>query len=510
MIFLVFFSVPLRGQSVNVPLDHWAYDFLERMQTRGLLANARLDTRPYTRENVAEITQMLAETPARLTDVERQYLRRLMSEFPSAENKKKPFTPASEPHFYTWKGSPGRLFIDALAGGTVSISQGISGKKKRSLSPYYGAVLRGRLWNIAVYSDNRIHGEWGDGPYIQSYRLSEGYPQNTTDDSSFATWDESVSYLTARAGGFRFQFGRDRVAWGPDRHGGLMLSGRTPAMDMLKISTAFGPCTVTFLHAELRSDYGRKWLAAKRLEISLGNRCDLGFHESVIYGERGLEAAYLNPLFPFLIAEHTLGDRDNVGMGMDWNWVPVDNLRFYGELFIDDLSAPWTLFSRYWGNKFAVTAGFEMAAPFSWQNTYLGLAYTRIEPYVYTHNKPVNIFEHYNVNLGSDLEPNSDRLGIDLKKYLSFRWTLGCGTVIERHGEGSRYLPHADADGEKKHFLAGPVITTVTAGIHLDVEVIRDCRLYLEARRRVASSAGNNAEANVSVSEAAASIMLNW
>ncbi|MBN2415778.1 hypothetical protein JXO52_08040 [bacterium] len=510
---LIWFATPLAGQTVHVPLDHWAYEYLERMQTRGLLTNVRSGTKPFTRAKVAGMARALAGNADRLTEVELQYLRRLQSEFPPSgkSNTGERSLPSEEPHFYTWTGRPGRLFIDALAGGTALFaSPAAPAEQRRSFSPYYGAVLRGRLWNIALYSDNRIHGEWGAGPYIQSYRLSEGYPQNTSDDSSFATWDESVSYLAGRVGGFRIQFGRDRVAWGPARHGGLMLSGLTPAMDMLKVSTEFGPCTVTFLHAELRSDYGRKWLAARRLEISLGDRCDLGFHESVIYGERGLESAYLNPLLPVLIAEHTLGDRDNVGMGMDWNWVPSGNMRFYGELFIDDLSAPWTLFSRDWGNKVAFTAGLDLASLFTLRDTYLGLEYSRIEPFVYTHHKSVNIFEHYNVNLGSDLEPNSDRFSIDLVHLISFRWTIGCTVSSGRHGAGSRYMPHTEADGEKKRFLSGPVIRTVTSSLHADVEVVRDCRLHIAAGREAVSNAEEGGAASVCFNTIAVSIILNW
>ncbi|MDW7681659.1 MAG: hypothetical protein SCK70_13920, partial [bacterium] len=43
------------SQSVNVPLNHWAYSFLERLETRGFFNSQLLKTRPISRNDLANI-----------------------------------------------------------------------------------------------------------------------------------------------------------------------------------------------------------------------------------------------------------------------------------------------------------------------------------------------------------------------------------------------------------------------------------------------------------------------
>ena len=43
----------LRSQSQNLPLDHWAYRFLDRLETKGLYVSEDFDTQPYSRHGEA-------------------------------------------------------------------------------------------------------------------------------------------------------------------------------------------------------------------------------------------------------------------------------------------------------------------------------------------------------------------------------------------------------------------------------------------------------------------------
>ena len=201
---------------------------------------------------------------------------------------------------------------------------------------------------------------------------------------------------------------------------------------------------------------------------------DLGISESVIYGSRGLEPAYLNPLLPYLIAEHTLGNKDNESLGLDADYRPLKNLRVFGELFIDDLFAPWEIFSDYWGNKLAFTTGFQWIDPFRLSDSELLLEYSRIEPYVYTHQDSINVFENYNTGLGHPLHPNSDLLYCHFRKQFSLAFGMVVFLSSQRHGQGDRWTPHQETDSEKKAFLNGVVEKNRQTGIEFRWEVLRD------------------------------------
>jgi hypothetical protein len=45
------------SQSVNLPLGHWAYAFLERMETKGVIKQLRDGSRPFSRDKVAEFVK---------------------------------------------------------------------------------------------------------------------------------------------------------------------------------------------------------------------------------------------------------------------------------------------------------------------------------------------------------------------------------------------------------------------------------------------------------------------
>ena len=198
---------------------------------------------------------------------------------------------------------------------------------------------------------------------------------------------------------------------------------------------------------------------------------------------RGIETAYLNPLIPYVFAEHSLGDRDNVTMGLDLEVMKIRNIKLYGELFLDDLFAPWELFSDYWGNKVAFTLGGFWVNPIGLRDTEFRLEYTRLEPFVYTHHDTVNIFEHYNFCLGHFLQPNSD--GLFLR--MGHRFSLAVEGVLtfftSRHGEGDRRTPHFEEDGTEKQFLSGVVEYQNRLGAQLAWEIFRDVRVRSEIAR---------------------------
>ena len=62
---------PAQGQFVNLPLGHWAYGFLERMQAKGVLREANLMNKPFSRSDVAVLVAQISEDDLSTVDLER-------------------------------------------------------------------------------------------------------------------------------------------------------------------------------------------------------------------------------------------------------------------------------------------------------------------------------------------------------------------------------------------------------------------------------------------------------
>ncbi|MBN1895362.1 hypothetical protein JW906_12750 [bacterium] len=513
---LIGLSRPAYPASVSVPLHHRVYAFLERMETRRLLSGLKDGTRPFDRETVAgylrDIDRAAVADPAVLSRTERDFLERFKGEFcdEPADAEVRILPGEREPHFYAWQKGSNRFYADAVAGGLLSRTGGDPAPgHEQMFRPYYGAIFRGRAGAVGFWSDNRIEGEWGLAPYDQHYKPSLGYPQNIDRDSTYAIRDFSDSYLAFRAGAFRFQFGRDRIAWGPGETG-LLISGDAPSLDLFRFSVPIGNALFSYVHGELKGDVNHKWFAAHRLELGIGRFLDLGISESVLYANRGIEAVYLNPLIPYLVAEHTLGDRDNNTLSLDFQWRPVRNVELYGEAFIDDLFSPLELFGDYYGNKLAFTGGFSCLNPAGFRDSGLRLEYTRIEPYVYTHLDSFNVYEHYNRGIGHFLEPNSDMLFCKWEWDASLRFGLNLFYRSIRHGSGDRRTPHESGEGEAKAFLGGTVEKTQTGGISVLWEPVRDTRFQFQIAAGRMRNAGLQPGANRSWSEFSVIADINW
>ena len=476
LVFLLPFIVS--AQDVEAPLDHPVYDFLNRMKIKHPDLSIRNQwplSRIETARILADIDSIRRTAPDEFSSIEIAFLSRYQTEFYANTGRSIKGTPGQkEPHLYAWQTGESFGSFDFVVGGKADYrSNGAEKSEREVIAPYYGGILRGSIYGIGFYSDNRIYAEWGSRHYEGHYNPSRGYPFGTNEDGSRAIWDVSESYIQFNIKEIGVQFGRAPLRWGPARHP-LFISDNSPAFDLFKLNVPVGNVLFSWFHGELRSSFSHKWIAAHRIDIPFSPVFQIGIEESVIYGDRDIELAYLNPVMPYLIAEHTLGDKDNVAIGLDFDWKYRKAHRFYGEFFIDDLFSPADIFSDFWGNKLAFTFGHEMFLPGFLNQTRLIAEYTRIEPYVYTHHIPVNVYENYNEGLGHFMQPNSDLWAFETETWLSPAWKTGLLFTRQRHGEGDRRTPHEDEEGEVKRFLNGIVQEELQFAWNLTWEPFRD------------------------------------
>jgi len=165
---------------------------------------------------------------------------------------------------------------------------------------------------------------------------------------------------------------------------------------------------------------------------------------STVVGARRLEPGYLAPLIFALIWQNTIGDLDNVGVGVDLAATLPRWGRLYFSFYADEMefTSLKEMFSRP-RNMFALQAGLKAPIP-GLPFTGLTFQYTRIEPFTYAHyptwyadfRLPVETsYTHDGENLAYALYPNSDEFLVKLWSLPLPRLKASLEYRLVRHGD---------------------------------------------------------------------------
>lgn len=159
-----------------------------------------------------------------------------------------------------------------------------------------------------------------------------------------------------------------------------------------------------------------RWMPSKKLSLS--------YYENVVFGRRN-ELSYLFPV-PYMINQGINGCNDNLQMGVLFETRPIDGLKISGDFFVDDFALNFkSLDDKY---RFAVSLGSQYA-PKDMFLSLVDLNYSIVMPFVYAHwdyddykdyrmaGNTINYQNYTNngISMGSALDPDSDRIKLNLK-----------------------------------------------------------------------------------------------
>lgn len=466
-VFLTGYATNLYSQSVNVPLNHWAYDFIERLEAKGVITGALNSTRPYSREEMVHYLLQVEEKVKdgfRLSSVESEQLRFLHFEFKEefmqltgsdgvhyeAKLQKlrgkiiPTFLYKNNRNFFNIQQPAFQLYADPIFYHTWQYANpdSIEGTD-RVLKRTHGVTLWGRLGtHVGFFFNARDTKEWGSRTYPDRFDISLPGLGFVNGYRTHIWHDETVAYMVFKLPYFQLTIGKDSNYWGPGFNGSLGLSNNATSYDQIKLQSKVWRLKFTYVWGFLRTfpvlldpdgSTKPKNLVAHRLEIDVTKWLDLGFYETVVYGNRRFELAYVNPINFYRSAEHFLDDNDNAAMGMDVDFLLIPNVKLYGELFIDDLTTT-KLGSGFFGNKTAFQAGGLWVDAFRLPNLDVRVEYARTRPYVYTHEKAINTYSHFSTGLGHWIGPNSDDLLLRLQYRFSKSLVVAVRFESFRHG----------------------------------------------------------------------------
>lgn len=194
-----------------------------------------------------------------------------------------------------------------------------------------------------------------------------------------------------------------------------------------------------------------KFLAIHSLSIRPLPWLSVGIVDTIIYGNR-FEPIYLLPLSAFFISQGLYAFPDNSLIGGTFTIKPIRGLRLDGALYADDLGfneivkfkkdAKWRM-----SGQFRVTYTMPKTHWFSFAD----LNYTFVFPYTYTHFDGPNIgvpnyqnYTHNGVPLGSNLEPNSDRILLKVKFQPLYGLDVNVSNTFIRHANVNESITDID------------------------------------------------------------------
>lgn len=387
----------------------------------------------------------------------------------------------------------------------------------------------GYAQRVHFMMDFRDHTESGNGPYWSRDQLYEDrWGAVDFKGGASTSYNISESFLQFYGRDLSLAAGRGRFRWGPARFGSLFLDSRNPPFDYVRFDAVLEPAHgaravyYTFLHGWLQSRIaadtlyfnpdGRprtlnaeKYLSAQRLEIRPRGNLLLGLSQGVVYGDRGVQPGYLTPLSFLYSVQHSNDDKDNFVLALDGTWRAARGLRLYGELFFDDIVVG-ELTTSSGSNKSAFTAGMHVVPPHRFGRHFdLGLEYTKIRPFVYTHFFATNVYSHWYSPLGYTREPNSEFITAELRGTF-YPVTLAAKFSRQNHGanytaDGVYYNVGGDIDqanygaaGATYRFLAGRFERTTRIGLRAEWEPLPAFVLFAELAAISRSRQANRTE----------------
>lgn len=515
-------AVAAKAQPEIVPAEHRVYEWLADQRTAGRLPGYSHERLPHDRATVRRHLDSLATQTARLGAAGRYWLGQFQREFDE---------PLDRVHSYVGDGQAALLDPDAertllfardedwrvsVWGEGVVEGRGAGESLGGGLARSVRLTMEGN-WRqrVGIYTST-LNGTQtsGDAAVLLSDPSLAPLYYVARDTSNVAgPFDQTTASLRVVSGPFSAEIANERLRIGASADAPLLVADGADYLPFVRVGLSTKHATVQSIHASLnerprdvRSEAGdeffdspERYLALHRLEVRPVGWLSAAFTEMVVYGRRGPEIAYLNPLFPVKAAEHALWDRDNTLFALESIVRPVGGVEVYGTWLVDDL-ATGTLGDGSYGNKWAIQAGGRFALGTSGM-TGFG-EYTRIEPYTYTHRFQedgvfFNSYAHNGFGLGHPLGPNADQWIGGVQGWLPFRaWGRIAGRYVRQGrnptdpdtGEtinvgGDIRDGRAPADG-RKQFLAGDLYQGPGLNAQLEIEPARGValRVYGDAQ----------------------------
>ncbi len=255
--------------------------------------------------------------------------------------------------------------------------------------------------------------------------------------------DVEQAFVWYQNGGFNLQAGRFASFWGGINS---LVLGPNTIMDGLAYSFRWGRATLSYRLSKLDGlsperngveAFENRYLAGHRIDIQLSRRVRIGVSEIVVFGGPGrqLEFAYLNPILFYHGSQLNDNSDDNTLVAVDFDLKPIDRLRLYGQLVVDDFQIEKKTQSDQEPDEYGLMAGFYAADVMpGWD---LKAEYTRVTNRTFNQPIPRNRYVYEGEPIGAAGGNDYDLLSVAVIRWLTPNLRGSLRAECGRQGEGS-------------------------------------------------------------------------
>ena len=256
--------------------------------------------------------------------------------------------------------------------------------------------------------------------------LTKGYKNSPYTYDFF----DARGYITFQAAPFiHMQFGHDKNFIG-DGYRSLILSDYSKEYLQLKTTVKVWKINYTIINAELATynsslsgkDLRSKFMAMHYLDMNITKKFNIGLFENIIFsrgdsatGNGSYDINYLNPIIFYRALEHNAAvSSDNALLGGTFKWIPVRNLKIYGQFLLDEFHAKEIIkHPESYLNKHGTQLGVKYTNAFKLKNLDLQAEYNVVRPYTYQHFRRETNYSNFAYPLAHPLGANfKELLGI--------------------------------------------------------------------------------------------------
>ncbi len=465
LLFLIYFHIPefeAKGQNnypagiENVPVVHPVYEFLLRFENRGFFPHKSLAILPLQRKGIIELLTIIDKNTSKLNSSELSVLDKFAKEFQLYEQSRavifhsetdsiqlfhrRIFT-NDEKFIYHYQDSVHNVAVVPLG----SIEAILKDDKKELQNVVFGNLgirLYGTLSNSLGYYLQATNGAILSGE--RTVAIDEPkLRKNIKFYNLKSDFDFTESHIRYDNDWFYISIGRETLLWGAGLNQRLILSGNAPPIDAISAGAKFNTFEYRFTYGSLVG-LSRDSIHSTGVDIIIPDKYsvfhrfsirpswgEIAFWENLVYSDRNIDFAYLNPLIFLKSAEHSLRDRDNSVMGIDATIRLIKNVQIKGTFVLDDIIIS-EIGKEFWSNKTAWNISLLASLPYSID---LGIEYSRIEPYTFSHFDNQNSLTNDSIIYSSYLLPNSDEILTKINWWWGNRYPLSIIVSYSRHGE---------------------------------------------------------------------------
>ena len=477
------------GQVELVPAEHRVYDFLRRMDAKGVI-DFNSAVVPVSRREVAtqlsimnyELLMKSEGMTSRMSKNDRMMLGDFMKEFEydlrakdihelrkfdelhklenkndsGLENKigaKKNFVndnkyivKYTDTNVAVWGNLTGGLYLDNGSGDSVGTRKFLSGD--------LGIEIRGTMFDrvgfAMSYSNGRVFvGNREDKIFANTYDAFFRTATSLKEDGKFFDHFRGYVRYEVPKRWLSLMVGKESVKQGFGFVDNLFFSGMVP-YSMIKLDVKYKAVGYTFSYGNIKGDsmgvdVPNKMISTHRLDVKFAKWLRAGFYESVVTSNTAFSFVHFNPLSFITSADLNTGGietyKSNSLIGFDVEVKPVKNVVLQGTLLVDDFN--FATISKNDNtandNKFGYQAGVMWNDAFMLDGLSGAMEYTRLDPFVYAHRDNKQQYTDWSYSMGHQLPPNSDEVALKFGYNVMPRLSVSLLAQFQRSGEGFEY-----------------------------------------------------------------------